>query len=171
MTLRLNTFLAALFVSSLLMSSCQEEDSPSVNTDGTTNAPVFTLESVDGGSKSLSDYSGGPLIIFFFGDKCPLCKAAAPDIEAELAQKYKDTSVNIIGIDVWDGTQSSVNDFRTGTKVTFDLLLKGSATAKAFGTTYDRLVVVSADGKLVHVGTSSADNDINNVIKTVDALL
>ncbi|WP_109832815.1 peroxiredoxin family protein [Reichenbachiella versicolor] len=155
------------------LTSCTEDSEdnnlPDTSTNGST-APAFTLTSVDGGESSLSDFNGSPVIIFFFGDECPLCKAAAPSIESELAQKYKDTDVAIIGIDTWNGTRSSVASFRSSTGVSFDLLLNGSEVAKNYGTTFDRLVVIDAEGNIAFKGRSSADNDIDNVISTIEGL-
>ena len=103
------------------------------------NAPAFTLESVGGNNVSLSDLTGSkPVVIFFFGNSCPLCKASAPSVESKINAAFK-SQINMIGIDTWDGNKSSVQNFASSTGVTFDLLLKGSSVQSNYNTTYDRL--------------------------------
>jgi peroxiredoxin len=44
-------------------------------------APDFSLPSLDGGSKSLSDYAGRPLVIDFWTTWCAICKKEFPLFE------------------------------------------------------------------------------------------
>ena len=142
------------------------------NNMGNTNpAPSFSLTSVDGGTVSLSSFSGKPLVIFFFGDECPNCKGVAPSIESKIANKYSSSTAKVIGIDTWNGNEASVKKFRSDTGVSFDLLLEGSGVAKNYGSTYDRLVVVDASGNIAHKSSSNASSDIDKVIQVVDGLL
>ncbi len=164
-----------LFLLVVGLSGCEEA---SVNPGGmntppppTDTAPPFTLTSVDGGLVSQSSFLGKPLVIFFFGSSCPLCVSSAPTVESGIKQNYQNNEINIIGIDTWDGNQVTVENFRNTTNVTFDLLLMGSSVEKAYGTTYDRLVVIDADGKIVFKGSTSASNDVDDVQNVLEDLL
>ena len=77
----------------------------------------------------------------------------------------------MIGIDVWDGNQESVVNFRNRTGVTFDLLLQGSSVGSAYATTYDRLFVLNAKGEFVHKGSTAAGNDVPKVVSVLNDLL
>ncbi|WP_162555973.1 peroxiredoxin family protein [Reichenbachiella versicolor] len=148
-----------------------DEDDNTDNPSSLGAAPEFSLTSVNGGTVSLSDFSGDPLIIFFFGNSCPNCISAGPDIESQLNQKYAGSNVALIGIDTWGGSNTnSVGSFQKSAKVTFDLLLNGSSTASNFESRYDRLVVVDGKGDIVFKGSRNAINDINNVISTINKL-
>ncbi|MDE5423222.1 TlpA family protein disulfide reductase [Ancylomarina sp. DW003] len=139
-----------------------EEDDDGDNGNMKTSAPDFTLQSVDDNTVNLSDFENKVLVIFFFGDNCPLCKAVGPSIESEINDHFKSNSnFAIIGIDQWDGNKSSVQSFRNVTGISFPLLLKGSSVAKDYETTYDRLVVIDKNGDIVFKGTKTAANDID----------
>ena len=65
------TFLSLLFLLS---------DSNAINIGDP--APDFTLESLDNGEISLSDYQGKIVYLYFLGNLCPICQANAPKIES-----------------------------------------------------------------------------------------
>lgn len=157
--------------------SSNQSDAPS-NTNPTppsstaTKAPAFSLNSSDGRLVNLSDYSGKVVVLFFFGNSCPSCKAAAPSIESKLAAPYASNSnYQIIGLDQWDGNAASVQSFKTTTGVSFPLLLSASSTAAAYKTTYDRLVVIDKSGNIAFSGTKLASSDTDAVKAKVDELL
>ncbi len=135
------------------------------------NAPNFTLQSVDGQEVTRMDFIGKPLVIFFFGSTCPNCIASAPTVQSHINEVYTNGEISIIGIDTWDGNSNAVNNFRNSTGVTFDLLLNGSDVEDDYDITYDRLVVIDADGDIVFKGSTRASSDVSNVISTLDGLL
>jgi cytochrome c biogenesis protein CcmG/thiol:disulfide interchange protein DsbE len=58
----------------------------------------FTLSLLQGGSLTLSDYLGKPVLLTFFTPTCPHCIQEAPVIEAAY-RKYKDThDLVVIGV-------------------------------------------------------------------------
>lgn len=165
-----SSFAFAIF-SIIFLAGCSTETvepDPQVLSGG--NAPDFSLKSLNGSTVSLSDFAGKPLVIFFFGNSCPLCISSAPDIETDIAKTFSSNEMAIIGIDVWNGNESSVANFKTQTGVSFNLLLDGSVTGTAYGTTYDRLVVVDKDGNIAHKGATSASKDIKNVVSVINSL-
>lgn len=170
---------AFLLLTSSMLSSCGDdgEEAPAPDDDVTTPAPAaepapsFELSSVEGGTVSLSDFGGKPLVIFFFGSTCPLCIASGPTVESQVNGSFSNDEVAIIGIDTWDGNAAAVENFRSSTGITFDLLLQGSAVQSAYSTTYDRLVVIDSDGNIAFKGRSTASNDAEDVITIVRGLL
>jgi len=135
-------------------------------------APDFTID-IEGGSKvSLKDYEDKVLVIFFFGSTCPPCITVGPSIESKLNEEFgNNSSFAIIGMDQWDGNEAAVKSFRDKTGVTFPLGLKGSGIAREYGTTYDRLVVINANGKITFKGRSIAANDLDETVNIVKGLL
>ncbi len=135
-------------------------------------APDFSLEGLDGSTVKLSDYENKVVVLFFFGNTCPSCRAVGPDIESKLNKDFSgNADYVILGLDQWDGNSASVQSFKDNTGISFPLLLKASSVAADYGTTYDRLVVIDKSGKVVHKGTSAATNDIGTVKSKVDDLL
>lgn len=136
------------------------------------DAPAFTLSSTAGSSVSLSDYSNKVRVLFFFGNNCPPCKAAAPSIESMLVTPFASrTDYVVLGLDQWNGNLASVNSFRTSTNVTFPLLLNAATVATSYGTTYDRILVVDKAGNIVFKGTQGVASDLAAVKTKVNTLL
>lgn len=132
------------------------------------DAPDFSLTDLNGSTIKRSDFDGKVLVMFFFGNSCPTCKSAGPNIQSQLADTYSsDNRFAIIGLDQWNGNTSAVNNFKTVTGISFPLLLNASSTASAYKTTYDRLLVVDKVGKIRFRGTRLASNDLDSVITTV----
>lgn len=171
----------ALLLAGMVWSCADEMDPttqgmPNNNNNNSTvgvgaDAPSFSLTSVDGGLVSLSDFSGKPLVIFFFGSSCPNCIAGAPSVESKIHQVFSSDKMAIVGIDTWDGNESTVKNFRNTTDVTFDLLLNGSSIETKYNTTYDRLFVVDGEGKVAFKGNSSAAGTINEVVTVLEGLI
>lgn len=177
------TIVAFFSMITILFSSCSGDDSSSTTspisnpsptpTPGTANkAPDFSLNSSDGNQVKLSDFSGKVVVIFFFGNSCPSCKAAAPSIQSKLAAPYSsNSSYQILGLDQWDGNSASVQSFKIVTGVSFPLLLTASSVATNYKTTYDRLVVIDKSGNIVFSGKQGASSDVDAVKAKVDELL
>lgn len=149
----------------------EEETEDEVDSD-LDDAPAFDLKTADDVDLSSKTYDGKTLVIFFFGNGCPPCKAVAPDIETKLNQAFKDNEdFAIIGIDQWDGNAASVEGFQESTGVTFPLGIQGSGTAREYDTTYDRLVIVKKSGKIGYRGNAIAANNLDEVIGLVESFL
>ena len=171
------TIVAFFSIIIVLFSSCSGDDSstsptPTPTPGATTKAPDFSLSSTDGTQVKLSNYTGKVVVIFFFGNSCPSCKAAGPSIQSKLAAPYASNSnYQILGLDQWDGNTASVQSFRTVTGVSFPLLLNASSVAASYKTTYDRLVVIDKSGNIAYSGTQGAGADVDTVKAKVDELL
>ncbi|WP_430817374.1 peroxiredoxin family protein [Carboxylicivirga sp. RSCT41] len=131
-------------------------------------APDFSLTSLSGNTVSLADFDDKVLVMFFLGNSCPTCKAAAPKVQSDIADEYaSDSNVAVIGLDQWDGTEASVQGFKNTTGVSFPLLLNASKVASDYKTTYDRLIVVNKDGNIVFKGTQGASKDIKAALAII----
>ena len=116
-------------------------------------APNFTKPRLGGGNTSLSDYSDRVVVLFLLGYDCPFCLNDAPSLETNVRQRY-DTlypgQVQVLGVDLWNGTSAQVTAFRDQTGATFPLLLNGSlATGGNLATLYgpyDNYLVLNRQG-------------------------
>jgi peroxiredoxin Q/BCP len=83
-------------------------------------APAFTLEDQSGTSHSLSDYSGQPLVIYFYPkDDTPGCTKESCAFQDNLP-KFKKSNAAVLGISVLD-TKSKAR-FASKYHLTFPLL-------------------------------------------------
>ena len=67
-------------------------------------APDFTLESLDGGKVSLSDYRGNVVLVNFWASWCDPCRTEIPDLEAAY-QAHKGQGLIVLGVNVAETRQ------------------------------------------------------------------
>lgn len=85
-------------------------------------APVsFAGETDEGNPLSSADFDGDVLVVNFWYAGCAPCRAEAPDLEA-LAQKYEGDGASFVGVNIYDGAETS------------------RAFARKFGVTYPSLL-------------------------------
>jgi peroxiredoxin len=138
-------------------------------------APNFEVGLLGGETFDLADHEGKVVMVFFFGNTCPSCRAVGSIIESAIYQEYMDDAGNLVavGIDTWNSSsnESSVTGFKNTTGITFPLAIKGGDVAVQYKTTYDRLMVIDRAGVLVHKGLVVASNDIDNTIAAIEESL
>lgn len=172
--------MAIMLFIALSFSSCsKDEDIAPVDTGTGTSqptvevdAPEFTLKSLTGSDVSLSNFKNKVVVLFFFGNNCPTCKAVAPNIENSLLKPFANNPDYILlGLDQWNGNAASVEAFKSSTGVSFPLLLNASGVASNYKTTFDRILVLNKAHKIVFLGKQSATSDIASAKAKVTELL
>jgi len=157
----------------ITISSCSKDETadPIVTPSGIV-APAFELKSLTGSTVKLADFKNKVVVLFFFGNACPSCKAAAPNIQTMLQGTFgSNPGFMLLGLDQWDGNAAAVESFMKSTEVTFPLLLMASPTAKAYATTYDRLVVIDKSGNIMFDGKQGAGSDLAAAKAKIEILL
>lgn len=81
----------------------------------------FVLKDVEGRDVRLADLKGRPLLVNFWATWCPPCKAEIPSF-VELADKYKDQKLTVVGISV-DDSAADIKKFATDYKVNYLMLV------------------------------------------------
>ncbi len=156
----------------IAVTSCSIKKDSLEPLDVGTVAPDFTLQSSMGDEIKLSDFDNKVILLFFFGNSCPTCKAAAPSVESRLVIPYSSrTDYTVLGLDQWNGNSASVESFMKTTGVSFPLLLDASSIAAKYSTTYDRLIVIDKQGYIAFSGSQGAASDIGEVKEKIDTLL
>ena len=157
----------------MLISSCSSSSGPNTNDyiiseDKRQSAPDFSLESLSNGTQTLSEYSGKVVYLYFLGYNCPYCIADAPGTQSQVAEKYNSNDVQILGLDLWDGSVSSLTYFRSQTGVNYPLLLKASSIGNAYKAYNDYSVIIDKKGRIAYRGGGV---DIARIQGVIDALL
>ena len=125
-------------------------------------APDFTLKDLNEIDYQLSANRGKVILVFLVGYSCPLCIASAPTVKSQLVDVYKNNNkFQTQVIDTWNGSKSAVQGFKSTTNIDATYLQKGQTVASSWATTYDRLVVIDAEGKIAFKGTRAAKSDVN----------
>ncbi|MCU4174911.1 peroxiredoxin family protein [Carboxylicivirga sp. N1Y90] len=157
--------------SDTVMDEMMDNDVPQMGGDAV-SAPSFSLKDLGGNEVMLADFDKKVLVMFFFGNGCPACKAAGPSIQSKLADAFvSNANFSIVGLDQWDGNEAAVQSFKNTSGVKFPLLLKASATARSYGTTFDRIVVIDKEGNIRFNGTRSAASDVDAAVAVVKEYL
>lgn len=139
-------------------------------------APAFNLSPLGGGANvSLAGLSGKVVYVFLYGAGCSHCRANGPVTESQIHQSYRtNDSFRAIGIDTWNNSTTTNNTFRSVTGITYTLLLNGQNVLDAYYgnfSSYDRSVVIGADGKLLYRGTGFVNTDVAAVKAVIDGEL
>ncbi len=121
-------------------------------------APDFTLSELMGGSVSLSDYLGYPVMINFWATWCPPCKAEMPIIQ-QLLDAYPEEFV-VLAVNVGEN-EDVIREFANENDYNFIFLLDPSnSTADLFGVSgYPTSVFIDGDGHIhaLHIGELSEE--------------
>ncbi len=119
----------------------------------------------DGGSGSLSDYHGEPLVVNFFASWCPPCRAELPDFEA-VHQELGD-QVTFVGVNQ-DFTEETWRAFVAESQVTYDTVFQpNSEIWNELGTgAMPTTAFISPDGEVVHLWAGLLTDD--KLIELID---
>lgn len=128
-------------------------------------APDFTLESVDGGQVSLSDYQGKVVLLDFWATWCPPCRKGIPDL-IELNNKYGDDLV-VIGISVdRQNTIGAVPGFVEEYGINYPVVYMNEDVIQAYGAKYGAIqsiptaFVLNRDGVMVKKQVGLAPKEV-----------
>lgn len=121
-------------------------------------APDVSYFTFDGGSASIGDYEGRPLVVNFWASWCPPCVTEMPAFE-EVHQAMGD-EVAFLGIDVQE-TAADGQAFLENIRVTWDLGRDpdGRVVSRLGGIGMPTTVLIDADGIVqeIHTGELSGD--------------
>lgn len=147
-----STFIFLVFMSYSQLALAQDEGSL---------APDFSLSLQGGGDFTLSDHSGKVVFMFIFGYGCHYCMANGSFTESDIFQEFKNNPNFVaLGIDAWDGNETAVENFRGLSRITYPLAMQGSKMVERYATTYDRIIIVDAEGVIQYKGTTNAYSGI-----------
>lgn len=143
----------------LALFSGTQDDVVDATAAGDTSSLFDTpFTTTDGGSGSLSDYHGEPLVVNFFASWCPPCRAELPDFEA-VHQELGD-QVTFVGVNQ-DFTEETWRAFVAESQVTYDTVFQpNSEIWNELGTgAMPTTAFISPDGEVVHIWAGLLTDD------------
>jgi peroxiredoxin len=113
---------AVLLILAVMMAACSGPGSAASQGISVGNrARDFTLESLDGGKVSLSDYRDQVVLVNLWATWCPPCRAEIPDLEAAY-RAHRDEGFVVLGVNVEESVQA-IEPFVTNLDMTYPVLL------------------------------------------------
>ncbi len=127
-------------------------------------APSFSLQSIDHGQQTLFQYSGQVVFLYFIGYNCTLCLGHAPATQSKIYEQYNPGQIQILGLDVWNGTFNQLTFFKNSTGVEYPLLQMANAVGSAYGSFNDYSILVDKNGRIAYRKSGVAISQIKDVI-------
>ena len=90
------------------------------------------LQTLDGRTTSLAEYSGKVIILDFWATWCPPCRREIPGY-IRLYQRYRDRGLVIIGATYESGSVSDIQQFAMGIGINYPLVLGTRSLMQAYG--------------------------------------
>ena len=97
-----------------------------------TQAPNFTLETLDGKNMSLADLRGKAVLLNFWATWCGPCKIETPWL-VELQKEYGSQGLQVVGIAMDDSGKEDIEKFAKDMGVNYPVLLGKEAVGDAYG--------------------------------------
>ncbi len=144
----------------------KEDETPLLPVD--TVAPAWSLPSLSGETRSLSDFRGKLVLVDFFYKACYWCMKSYPMLQ-KLHMKYKDRGLEVIGIDPRDKKEDDVGTFLSKRGVTYTILMAPPELPKLYRVTgYPTMYLIGKDGRILFVQLGydeEAEAKLEEVIK------
>ncbi len=99
---------------------------------GGTDAPEFTLQTLDGEAISLADLRGQVVLINFWATWCPPCRAEMPGFQRVYNEK-RDRGFTVIGLSTDVGGRGPVDAFLAERGITYPVAMASSRMVRDFG--------------------------------------
>lgn len=114
------------------------------------DAPDFTLESLDGKSMRLSDLRGKAVLLNFWATWCGPCKIETPWL-VELQNQYGHDGLQIVGVEMGDDSKDEITKFTKDMAVNYPILIGKEAVGDAYGgvPALPETFFIGRDGKIV----------------------
>jgi peroxiredoxin len=114
------------------------------------DAPDFTLQSLDGKSMRLSDLRGKAVLLNFWATWCGPCKIETPWL-VELQNQYGHDGLQVVGVEMGDDGKDEITKFMKDMGMNYPVLIGKEAVGEAYGgvPALPETFFIGRDGKIV----------------------
>jgi peroxiredoxin len=132
-------------------------------------APDFTLSTLQGKTTQLSQLRGTPVLLNFFRTDCTWCTVEMPKL-ANAFRRHRDVAVHFLGI-ASDSDVTLIEGFASQQQLDFPILHDSNgATMRAYGIErVPTFIVVDADGSVTRIYEGSSEQLAGIVEQTLMA--
>ncbi|MHA2232796.1 MAG: thioredoxin-like domain-containing protein [Candidatus Hodarchaeales archaeon] len=157
---------AVLAISGLLLIGTFALSQGLIGEEGTTRAPLFSQEDVEGQPVSLELFHGKPVVLDFFATWCVPCGPVTDNL-VEVSQEYGDRVVILsISVDPIE-TEQEVRAYKTSHNASWQFLIDESDLHRAYDVSgIPKLVIVDQNGEIVFAKDSIQSSLSRKVISS-----
>jgi len=159
-----------VLLSSILIFGCEKSTEPQEKSDRDL-APDFTLNSTtlnntNNGEISLADFKGKVVYLYFLGYNCPPCIDAAP-LTIKIDESFSEDSLQVLGLDAWDGSISGAANFIIQTGVQYPVLIDAGEVADQYKVIQEYSLLIDKNGRIAYKEFGINMQEIKNTINTL----
>lgn len=119
-----------------------------LNADGTESIPPLSVQLPNGDQANLSQYSGRPVLYYFWAPWCTVCKVSMPNLE-DFHQSNKG-DIQIVAVALSYDSPEQITDFMADKEYNFDYVLGNMDVSEAFKIKgFPTYYLADKNGKLV----------------------
>lgn len=119
-----------------------------LSADGSTPAPTFTLQALDGTIHTLNQQVGRRTVLYFFAPWCAVCHMSIGNLDT--LRRWLGGRVETLAIALDYETEASVREFAGKNSAEYPILLGTAETAKAYAVSaFPTYYVVDESGNIV----------------------
>ncbi|MFM9326995.1 redoxin domain-containing protein [Paenibacillus mesotrionivorans] len=132
-------------------------------------APPFQVADLEGGRRSLGDWSGKPLVLSFWGTFCPPCTEEMPALQNQAA-KWAEQGVGVVGMNLGENAVT-VRSFIQQYGIRFPIYMDvDDIVRKAYGVNqYPTTFFIRPDGRIHKIIMGKMDEA--TIDSSVEAML
>jgi peroxiredoxin len=118
---------------------------------GTTPAPAFAVQTLDGDWVELSDLRGKVVLVNFWATWCPPCRVEMPGFQ-RVWEDYRDQGFVIVGLSVDRGVRSDVARWVGDRGLTFPIAFAPGAVVRSYGgaNVLPTSILIDREGRIAH---------------------
>ena len=133
--------------------------------------PTFKLQALDSQFHGTEGAEGKISILYFLGYNCAPCVGSGPSVEREIYQQVRaKPGVQIIGLDIWNGSIPQLTLYKSITGITFSLLRQAGRGRDYAGVSVSELVVVDQEGYVRLTVNGEATSDYSRIFEMIESL-
>ncbi len=133
-------------------------------------APKFSFKTTNGQTIDQSDLQGKVTLVYLSGEGCSACNVAAPAVQ-DIADRYPDARLQIIGGDIWDDTPSQAKKIKRDKRTTYPVVSGARSLSRHLGSAaVPQFVLFDKKGRLRDTvrgfpGQLPLEDKINELLK------
>jgi peroxiredoxin len=118
---------------------------------GSSPAPDFVVETIQGDTIRLSDLRGQVVLVNFWATWCPPCRVEMPGFQ-RVWEDYADRGFVIVGLSVDQGVRSDVTRWVEQRRLTFPIAFAPGSVTRAYGgaSTLPTSILIDRHGRMAH---------------------